>query len=109
MIVEQVAARSQEIFKKQLSVDAVREKYTPLVRRKEGYNPRLRTKIDLARVRVWDKDKILRPVPSNKFRGARVYPQIKIKHLWTMAHGFGLTVDTTDLMLEDEVIEYCPF
>ena len=108
-IVEQVAARSQEIFKKQMTVDAVREKYTPLVKRKEGYRPRLKTKIDLSKVRVWTTDKTLRPVPVNKFKGALVYPHVRFRNLWVMAHGFGLSADTIDIMMDEEVVEECPF
>ena len=106
-IILQVQARSQDVFKKFLSIDAVRERYTPLVKRKEGYPPRLKTKIDLERVRVWNLDKELIGVPPS-FKNCQATPLVKLKHVWFMNNGFGISVETIDIQIKPPIMN-CPF
>ena len=107
-IIQQVQARSLEVFNKILCIDAVRERYTPLVRRKEGYNSRLQTKIDLEKVRVWDMDRALTEVPQGKFKGCLATPLVKLKHVWFMNQNFGVVVETQDIQVQPPSIT-CPF
>lgn len=109
-IIEQCSQRSNEIFKKTMSVDQVAEKYTRLIKRREGYKPKLRTKMDLSKVRVWNTENERRNVPENKFKKCKAWPLIRMKHLWVMGHGIGLACETTDIKIEepDANLE-CPF
>ncbi len=77
------------------------------MKRREGYPPRLKTKIDLERVRVWDMNKELINVPPS-FKNCKATPLVKLKHVWFMNNSFGISVETMDVQIEVPSVA-CPF
>ncbi len=100
---------SVALFKKQLSEDEVRKSYTPLIRTKEGWPSKMRCKVNLNKVRVWSTDHERREVPESMFRDCNLWPKIVVKSLWFMGTGaWGLTVECTDIMIDEDKAE-CPW
>ncbi len=68
----------------------------------------LRTKIELERLRVWDEDHNLRELPENRFKKADLWPEMQIRTIWLIPTGWGVTLETTDVKVQEIKIE-CPF
>ena len=87
----------------------ISESYRRLARVKEGYQPMLRTKINLEKVRCWDENHDPAKVPDSKFKHADVWPKMVIRTLWFIGSGsWGLTLEVTDLKLR-EILTACLF
>jgi hypothetical protein len=102
--VEYISAHSQRIWKKQLSLAQVRDMYHPTLRTTEGYEPLLRTKLNMpgvrGAVRFWTTDGQLRDAPAD-WRDADVKAHLHISHLWLMGGSCGLVVNCCDLMVSE--------
>ena len=62
----------ETLFNKTKTDLQISESYRRLARVREGYQPMLRTKINLEKVRSWDEDHTSTKVPDSKFKHADV-------------------------------------
>jgi hypothetical protein len=109
--VEYLAANSERIFKKQLTLAQIKEQYHSPVKPSEKYDPLLRTKVNLSgdrAVRIWDPYGHVVPCPES-LKGAKLVPKLHVSHLWIMGSSCGFTVNLTDMRLEEVPIVECPF
>ena len=64
------------LFNKSKTDVQITESYRRLARVKEGYQPMLRTKINLEKVRCWDEAHQQTKVPDSKFKNADLWPKM---------------------------------
>ena len=98
-----------KILKKVTSKDVIKENYKPLLTQ-YGDTIRVRTKINTAGHRVcscWDEDKGTRDLPED-WLNADYDVQVSIPQLWIMGSSFGLTMETTNLLVHP-IENECPF
>ncbi len=108
-IVKQASRSSTTLFKKELSEEEVRKTYVPLVREKEGWAPKVRTKVNLNKVRVWSTERARREVPERLFKDCNLWPKVVVKSLWLMGTGaWGLSLECIDIMIAEDQPE-CPW
>ena len=109
--VEYLAANSDRLFKKQLTVAQLKESYHSPVKHSEKYDPLLRTKVNMSgprATRYWDTEgKPLAPLACLK--GVRLIPRLQISHLWIMGASCGFAINATDLQIEEVPVVECPF
>ena len=94
---------SERIFKKQLTLEQVRESYHPTLKRQGDYPPLLRTKINSTgrqACRYWTVDQQKRDQPED-WRSAEMRPMLHLSHLWLMGRECGLVVNATDLLVRE--------
>ena len=108
-IIKAASQSSEKLFKKNLSEKDVIKSYKPILRPHEVYDPKVRTKVNLDSVKVYDNSRKLRDIPDNNFRNAKLSLFCGIPSLWIMPTGaFGALV-SVEAILYDEVVEECPF
>ena len=109
--VENLSSHSERLFKKQLTVAQIKESYHSPVKKKEKYDPLLRTKLNMSgawATRFWDTEgKPLAPLACLK--GVRLIPRLQISHLWIMESSCGFAINATDLQIEEVPVVECPF
>ncbi len=109
--VEYLAANSDRLFKKQLTMAQVKEQYHSPIKHSEKYDPLLRTKINSSggrATRFWDTEGKVLAYPEN-LKGARLIPRLHVSHLWIMGTSCGFAINVTDVRLEEVPIVECPF
>ena len=107
--VEYLHANSARIMKKVMSKDVIRENYKPLVSQ-YGDNVRVKTKINTSGHRVckcWDEDRQACDLPED-WLSNQYDVQVAIPHMWLMGSSFGLTMETTNLLVRPIQTD-CPF
>ena len=111
-ILEIAKERSVEWFGKTLSEEAIASKYSPMCRLRDGESSRLRTKLNLDSIVVWDHNKTLAVVPECKFAGMDVKCVLRLTSVWFMSNIFGVTVQLTQIQIPEEKDSsklVCPF
>ena len=102
--VDYIAAHSERLFKKRLSLQQVRDAYTPCLRQAPGYEPLLRTKINMPNsrgaCRYWTASGEEREAPVD-WREADVKPHVHVSHLWLMGGSCGIVVNCCDLLVAE--------
>ena len=102
--VDYIAAHSERLFKKRLSLQQVRASYTPCLRQAPGYEPLLRCKINMpgsrGACRYWSAGGVEREAPVD-WRDADVRPNVHLSHLWLMGGSCGVVCNVTDLLVTD--------
>ena len=99
----------ETLFNKTKTDLQISESSWRLARVKQGYQPMLRTKINLEKVRCWDENHTPTKVPDRKIKHADVWPKMIIRTLWFIGSGpWGLTLEVTDLKFR-ELLTACPF
>jgi hypothetical protein len=115
--IEQLTSRSTEFFKTKKSraeVEAIfKPSATPHCSKGIEYAPTLRTKINTLgtnAIRCWNPDKTVKATPECglDWKGATITPEILIKSIWFMQGACGVVYETTNAIIENDVIE-CPF
>ena len=107
--IEYLHTNSARIMKKVMSKDVIRENYKPLVSQ-YGDNVRVKTKTNISghrMVQCWDDDKNKSDLPEDWLSNAYDV-QVAIPHLWIMGSSFGLTMETTNLLIRP-IQNDCPF
>ena len=101
--VSYLAANSERIFNKPLSIEQVRAGYHPCVKRKEGYAPLLKAKISTepGAAHFWDENGVERRPPDD-WRNTRMHFRLHLSHMWIMNGTFGLVVNATDAKVVSE-------
>ena len=102
---------SERLFKKKLSMEAIRENFRPPATQKGDYRPLLRCKITTAgshAVRCWNSRQERVDLPED-LRGIPVVAKIALERLWIMSKEYGLVMTVTDLMISDDATSQCPF
>jgi hypothetical protein len=112
--INQGILNSKEWFKSQLSREEVELKYKKLVQQPdEKWNPRIRTKVNIDSgrypLRVLNyvsasessdnRDHLKPGTPSDITKGSKAILIIKISALWFMNNQYGMTIETTDVLL----------
>ena len=106
---EYMHANSTRIMKKVMSKDIIRENYKPLVSQ-YGDNVRVKTKTNTSGHRVcqcWDDEKNKSELPEDWLSNSYDV-QVSIPQLWIMGSSFGLTMETTNLLVRP-ILNDCPF
>ena len=102
--VDYICAHSERLFKKKLSLQQVRDSYTPCLRHAPGYEPLLRTKINMpgsrGACRFWTASGEAREPPMD-WRDAEVKPHVHVSHLWLMGGSCGIVVNYCDLLVAE--------
>lgn len=102
--VEYICAHSQRLFKKNLSLQQVKEMYHPCLRQAVGYDPLLRTKINMpgarGECRYWTADQTPRGPPLD-WKECELSAHLHISHLWLMGASCGLVCNCTDLLVSE--------
>jgi hypothetical protein len=96
-------AHSERIFKKQLTIEQVRESYHPALKRQGDYPPLLRTKLNTTgrgACRFWTADQQKREAPED-WRSAEMRPVLHLSHLWIMGRECGLVINATDILVRE--------
>ena len=96
-------------MKKVMSKDIIREDYKPLVSQ-YGDNVRVKTKVNTFGHRVckcWNEDRQACDLPED-WLSNQYDVQVAIPHLWIMGSSFGLTMETTNLLVRPIQTD-CPF
>ena len=109
-ICKEVAAKSEQFFKKKLNLSEVQMHYVPCLRQNEQYQPLFRFKINISgsnAVRCWSPDKSARALPGN-WKSAAVIPKLWIKGVYFQKKDWGLLLACTDLLVH-EAEQGCPF
>ena len=100
--VEYLTAHSERLFKKRLTLAQVREMYHPTLRRAEGYQPLLRTKLNMPMSRgaakFWTAEGQPRDPPKD-WRECELKVRVQVSHLWIMGQQAGLVLNSTDLLV----------
>ena len=107
--IQYIFDHAANIFKKAMSKDVIKENYKPLLTQ-YGDTMRVRTKINTSGHRVcscWDEDRNPRDLPED-WLNAEYDVQVSLPQLWIMGSSFGLTMETTNLLVRPIEIE-CPF
>ena len=107
--IQYIFDNAAKILKKVTSKDLIKENYKPLLTQ-YGDTIRVRTKINTAGHRVcscWDEDKGTRDLPED-WLNADYDVQVSIPQLWIMGSSFGLTMETTNLLVHP-IENECPF
>ena len=107
--IQYIFDNSSKILKKVMSKDVIKENYKPLLTQ-YGDTTRVKTKINTAghrAVQCWDEDKNHCDLPED-WIGAEYDVQVAIPQLWIMGSSFGLTMETTNLLIHPLQTE-CPF
>ena len=107
--IQYIFDNSSKILKKVMSKDVIKENYKPLLTQ-YGDTIRVKTKINTAghrAVQCWDEDKNHCDLPED-WIGAEYDVQVSIPQLWIMGSSFGLTMETTNLLIHPLQNE-CPF
>jgi hypothetical protein len=100
-----LVAHSERIFKKQLTLEQVRESFHLTLKRQGDYPALLRTKINSTgrqACRYWTADQQKREPPED-WRSAEMRPMLHLSHLWIMGRSCGLVVNATDLLIQESV------
>ena len=89
----------------------MRDSYHPCLRKAPGYDPLLRTKLNVAGTRgacrFWSTGGEEREAPAD-WREAELTPHVHVSHLWLMGGSCGLVVNVCD-MLVSEAARSFPF
>ena len=96
-----LAANSERIFNKALSMEQIKANYHPCVKRKEPYAPLLKAKVSPESAHFWDENGVERKPPED-WRNARMHFRLQVSHLWIMNGGFGLIINVTDAKVISE-------
>ena len=97
------------LFKSGTTPEKIKESYRSILRQKDGYNPLLRTKINLEKVKLWDEANNKRGVPDDKFRRADLWVKLRIGTVWFVPAGsWGLTLECQHVKVRERADE-CPF
>ena len=111
--IKQVAARSGELLKKELTEEQVREIWKPAVTRRDGYPAQLRCKYNISgtkAVRCWTAEGA--PVVLDDPRNLRNHPctgLVKVTGFWAMStRECGVSYDVVSLLLAPSR-DVCPF
>ena len=102
---------SERLFGRELTMAEVFERYSPVLKLSDKWEPTFKAKINLAgrgAVKIWTPDGQRRGSPDT-WVGLEVRPQLLIKGMWFVGAGFGLTVECPDLQLTDRSEAQCPF
>jgi hypothetical protein len=105
-----LAAHSERLFKKLLSVDQVKEMYKPCVSQRGSYPATLRCKINIGgstAVRCWNALDQRMSIPED-FRNYELLPRVHVSHLWCMSKEVGFVCNVHDMMCIQQSSE-CPF
>jgi hypothetical protein len=105
------AEASERLFGRELTAAEVFERYSPMLKLSDKWEPTFKAKINLAgrgAVKIWTPDGQRRDAPAT-WVGLEVRPQLTIKGMWFVGAGFGLTVECADLQLTDRSEAQCPF
>jgi hypothetical protein len=105
-----LSVNSERLFKKQLTVDQLKEMYKPCVSQRGSYPATLRCKATLggsAAVRCWDALDQRMAVPED-WRNYELLPRVHISHLWQMSRECGFVMNIQDCMCIQQNSE-CPF
>ena len=109
-----LAANSERIFNKTLSMEQIKASYHPCVKRKEPYAPLLKAKVSPESAHFWDENGVERKPPED-WRNARMHFRLQVSHLWIMSGSFGLIINATDAKVISEgarggpTVWACPF
>ena len=110
--IDYIWENNERIFKKVMTRAQIEDHYRSPCTRKDGYQPLLRTKINVAGrsiVRCWDEENELRALPED-LRLYELVPRIHLSHLWIMGRDFGFVLNVTDLkVLNGSTDAKCPF
>ena len=107
--IEYMHTNSARIMKKVMSKDVIRENYKPLVSQ-YGDNVRVKTKINTSGHRVcqcWNDERQQCDLPEDWLSNSYDV-QVAIAHMWLMGTSFGLTMETTNLLVRP-IQNDCPF
>jgi len=107
--IQYIFDNAAKILKKAMSKDVIKENYKPLLTQ-YGDTMRVRTKINTSGHRVcscWDEDRNPRELPED-WLNAEYDVQVSLPQLWIMGSSFGLTMETTNLLVRPIEVE-CPF
>ena len=107
--IQYIFDHSAKILKKVMSKDVIKENYRPLLT-SYGDTIRVKTKINTAGHRLcscWDEDKNPCDLPED-WLNTQYDVQVSIPQLWIMGSSFGLTMETTNLLIHPLQSE-CPF
>ena len=107
--IQYIFDHAPKILKKVMSKDVIKENYKPLLTQ-YGDTIRVKTKINTAghrAVQCWDEDKNHCDLPED-WIGAEYDVQVAIPQLWIMGSSFGLTMETTNLLIHP-LLNECPF
>ena len=101
--VSYLAANSDRIFNKTLSMEQTRAGCHPCVKRKEGYAPLLKAKISAepGTSHFCDESGVERRPPDD-WRNARMQFRLRLSHVWIMNGAFGLVINVTDAKVISE-------
>ena len=107
--IEYIFDNAAQILKKVMNKDVLKENYKPSLT-SYGDTTRVRTKINTAGHRVcqcWDEDRNHCDLPETWLKN--MYDvQVAIPLLWIMGSSFGLTMETTNLLVHP-IQNDCPF
>jgi len=111
-VVDYLSAHSTRLFKKPLSLAQIKEIYHPVLRRVEGYQPLMRTKINMpssrGAVKVWSPNGEQRDLPKD-WRDTDLKARLHVSHLWVMGAACGIVCNCTDLLIQSESSGAFPF
>ena len=98
--IQYISDHAAKLFKKAMSKDVIKENYKPLLSQ-YGDTTRVRTKINTVGhkcCKCWGEDKKPCALPE-EWLNAEYDVQVSIPQLWIMGSSFGLTMETTNLLV----------
>ena len=107
--IQYISENSERLLRKNLSPEAVAERYHKTLKRHDKYPPLLKTKINLNSQRdcnFWDEKGQKLPEPDWRF--SAIKPKIVISGLYIMGSDIGWVCNTTDCMVGENTAQ-CPF
>ena len=111
LAIEQLAAKSEKFFKKQITKNEIIDLFKHPIIRKEQYPPKFKCKIDTAgknAVKCWDANGNRCDLPCD-LRGYKLVPRICFNHIWFMSKELGFVCLVTDLQILECECQTCPF
>jgi len=111
--VQYAVENSEKLFSKKLTLEQVKDRYTPIVKKTEKYPPYLKIKVasdrnDRNSPSYWGKNKQKREAPDN-WQRCSIQCHCRIVGFWFMGStSFGISVQLSDA-ITDETESSCPF
>ena len=104
-IVQYLSVHSERLFKKQLSPEAIRDRYSSSMKQSDKHDPLLTCKINIPKsmtpCRFWTEAGERTQMPAD-WRRTDLKPKLHLSHLWIMGNSCGLVINLTDALVTEE-------
>jgi hypothetical protein len=110
-VIKAMAAAPRKYFGQDLTLEQIKERYTPALKTTQKGYTHLRAKMNCSgrtAVRCWSAETRAKTDQPADWTTVEVQPSLQIKGLWIMNKDFGLLIEMTDALIFENAAP-CPF